>query len=252
MNVIESVILTNLCYKEEFVRKVLPFLKEEYFDAQHNKVMFEIINNYFQKYGDLPTKSALLVELQNKDSISEDTFSQSASFINEMEDNGEDLEWLLTSSEKWTKERAVYLALLESIKIADGKDSKRNPEAIPSILTEALGVSFDDHIGHDFIDDYQTRYDFYHRKEEKIPFDLEYFDKITKGGLPNKTLNIALAGTGVGKSLFMCHMASANLMQGRNVLYITLEMAEEKIAERIDANLLDVNIQDLTDLPHQI
>ena len=252
MNVIESVILTNLCYKEEFVRKVLPFLKEEYFDAQHNKVMFEIINNYFQKYGDLPTKSALLVELQNKDSISEDTFSQSASFINEMEDNGEDLEWLLTSSEKWTKERAVYLALLESIKIADGKDSKRNPEAIPSILTEALGVSFDDHIGHDFIDDYQTRYDFYHRKEEKIPFDLEYFDKITKGGLPNKTLNIALAGTGVGKSLFMCHMASANLMQGRNVLYITLEMAEEKIAERIDANLLDVNIQELTDLPNQI
>ena len=247
MNVIESVILTNLCYKEEFVRKVLPFLKEEYFDAQHNKVMFEIINNYFQKYGDLPTKSALLVELQNKDSISEDTFSQSASFINEMEDNGEDLEWLLTSSEKWTKERAVYLALLESIKIADGKDSKRNPEAIPSILTEALGVSFDDHIGHDFIDDYQTRYDFYHRKEEKIPFDLEYFDKITKGGLPNKTLNIALAGTGVGKSLFMCHMASANLMQGRNVLYITLEMAEEKIAERIDSNLLDVPIKQLSD-----
>ena len=252
MNVIESVILNNLCYKEEFVRKVLPFLKEEYFDAQHNKVMFEIINTYFQKYGDLPTKSALLVELQNKDSISEDTFSQSAQFINDMEDNGEDLDWLLASSEKWTKERAVYLALLESIKIADGKDSKRNPEAIPSILTEALGVSFDDHIGHDFIDDYQTRYDFYHRKEEKIPFDLEYFDKITKGGLPNKTLNIALAGTGVGKSLFMCHMASANLMQGRNVLYITLEMAEEKIAERIDANLLDVNIQDLTDLPHQM
>ena len=252
MNVIESVILTNLCYKEEFVRKVLPFLKEEYFDAQHNKVMFEIINNYFQKYGDLPTKSALLVELQNKDSISEDTFSQSASFINEMEDNGEDLEWLLTSSEKWTKERAVYLALLESIKIADGKDSKRNPEAIPSILTEALGVSFDDHIGHDFIDDYQTRYDFYHRKEEKIPFDLEYFDKITKGGLPAKTLNVALAGTGVGKSLFMCSMASSILLQGRNVLYVTLEMAEERIAERIDANLLNVNIQDIVDVPRQI
>ncbi len=252
MNAIETVILTNLCYREEFVRKVIPFLKEDYFDAQQNKVLFEIINNYFQKYGDLPTKSALLVELQNKESISEDTFSQSATFINEMEDQKEDIDWLLSSSEKWTKERAVYLALLESIKIADGKDSKRNPESIPSILTEALGVTFDDHIGHDFIDDYQTRYDFYHRKEEKIPFNLEYFDKITKGGLSNKTLNVALAGTGVGKSLFMCNMASASLMQGRNVLYITLEMAEEKIAERIDANLLDVNIQDLSDLPHQV
>jgi len=211
MNVIESVILTNLCFREEYVRKVLPFLKEEYFESLHHKVLFEIVNTYFQKYGDIPTKSALLVELQNKDNLSDEVFSKSAEFINDLEYQNEDLEWLLTSSEKWTKERAVYLALLESIKIADGKDSKRNPEAIPSILTEALGVSFDDHIGHDFIDDYQTRYDFYHRKEEKIPFDLEYFDKITKGGLPNKTLNVALAGTGVGKSLFMCHMASACL-----------------------------------------
>jgi archaellum biogenesis ATPase FlaH len=252
MNVIESVILTNLCFREEYVRKVLPFLKEEYFESLHHKVLFEIVNTYFQKYGDIPTKSALLVELQNKDNLSDEVFSKSAEFINDLEYQNEDLEWLLTSSEKWTKERAVYLALLESIKIADGKDSKRNPEAIPSILTEALGVSFDDHIGHDFIDDYQTRYDFYHRKEEKIPFDLEYFDKITKGGLPNKTLNVALAGTGVGKSLFMCHMASACLLQGRNVLYITLEMAEEKIAERIDANLLDVDIQDLTKLPQQL
>ena len=252
MNVIESVILTNLCFREEYVRKVLPFLKEEYFESLHHKVLFEIINTYFQKYGDIPTKSALLVELQNKDGLSDDTFSKSAEFIDKLENQNEDFDWLLTSSEKWTKERAVYLALLESIKIADGKDSKRNPEAIPSILTEALGVSFDDHIGHDFIDDYQTRYDFYHRKEEKIPFDLEYFDKITKGGLPNKTLNVALAGTGVGKSLFMCHMASACLLQGRNVLYITLEMAEEKIAERIDANLLDVDIQDLTKLPQQL
>ena len=181
--------------------------------------MFEIINNYFQKYGDLPTKSALLVELQNKDSISEDTFSQSVDFINEMEDNGEDLEWLLTSSEKWTKERAVYLmACFESIKIADGKDSKRNPEAIPSILTEALGVSFDDHIEHDFIDDcYQTRYDFYHQEGREIPFDLEYFDKITKIGLPNKTLNIASWYRRQEKSIHVLHGASISCRKERSV-----------------------------------
>ena len=184
--------------------------------------------------------------------MNETTFKEVASFITSLDECPAEFEWLCDTTEKWCRDRAIYLALMESINIADGNDEKKSPDAIPSILSDALAISFDNHVGHDYLQDYESRYESYHRKEDKIEFDLEHFNKITKGGLPNKTLNIALAGTGVGKSLFMCHMASSVLLQGRNVLYITMEMAEEKIAERIDANLLNVNIQEITDLPKQM
>ena len=179
-------------------------------------------------------------------------FKDITSLIDELDNSPADLQWLLDTTEKWCRDRAIYLALIESISLADGKDDTKGRDAIPSILSDALAVSFDNHVGHDYLIDYEERYESYHRKEDKIPFDLEFFDKVTKGGLPNKTLNIALAGTGVGKSLFMCHFASSVLLQGKNVLYITMEMAEEKIAERIDANLLNINMQDITDLPKQM
>ena len=179
-------------------------------------------------------------------------FSKIRDCVGLLDDTPNDHQWLLDTTEKWCKDRAIYLALVESISIADGNNEKKNPDAIPSILSDALAVSFDNQVGHDYLEDYEERYESYHRKEDKIPFDLDYFNKITKGGLPNKTLNIALAGTGVGKSLFMCHLAASTLLQSKNVLYITLEMAEEKIAERIDANLLNVPIQDIINLPQQI
>jgi archaellum biogenesis ATPase FlaH len=197
----------------------------------------------------VPSKAVLKIEIENRKDISDDAFQKSINLVTELKEEKFDEQWLLDTTEKWCKDRAIYLALLDSVKIADGKDKTRSKDSIPSILSDALSVSFDDHIGHDYISDSDSRYDFYHKKEDKIPFDLDLFNKITKGGLPNKTLNIALAGTGVGKSLFMCHMASSILLQGSNVLYITLEMAEERIAERIDANLLNVNIQDITNLP---
>ena len=201
------------------------------------------------EYDNIPTKSVLNIEIEKRKDISDDVYQQSIKIIDELTQEKIDNQWLIDTTEKWCKDRAVYLALLESVKIADGKDKTRTKDSIPSILSDALAVSFDDHIGHDYIYDAESRYDFYHKKEDTTPFDLDLFNKITKGGLPNKTLNIALAGTGVGKSLFMCHVASSVLLQGRNVLYITLEMAEERIAERIDANLLNVNIQDIRDLP---
>ena len=249
MERIETTVLRNLVFNEEYSRKVIPFIQPDYFEQRSEKVIFEEITQFIVKYGNAITTEALRIELDNRTDLSEMEIKETRELTSSLTDAPVDDSWLLDTTEKWCRDRAIYLALMESIQIADGQDQKKNRDAIPSILSEALAVSFDNHIGHDYLVDYEERYESYHRKEDKIAFDLEYLNKITKGGLPNKTLNIALAGTGVGKSLFMCHVASSVLLQGKNVLYITLEMAEEKIAERIDANLLNVPIQDLTDLP---
>jgi len=246
---IEETILRNLIYNEQYYRKVVPFIKADYFQEYHEKIVFEEIADFAAKYDKVPTKEVLTINLQNRGDLTEETFKDSVQGINSLSDEWVDYDWLLDATEKWCQDRAIYLALMQSIKIADGGDKKFTKGAIPSILQDALAVSFDEHIGHDYIEQSSDRYEFYHRKEEKIPFDLEKFNFITKGGLPNKTLNIALAGTGVGKSLFMCHMAGSALTQGYNVLYITCEMAEEKIAERIDANLLNVSVKDIMELP---
>ena len=249
---IETKILSHLVYDEKYLRKVLPFIKDVYFEVLTEKIIFQEIQQYMNNYDGLPSANILQIEVEKRKDISEEIFKESVDLIQSFREEKVDQEWLLDTTEKWCKERAIYLALMESVKLADGRDKTKNREAIPSILSEALGVSFDDHIGHDYLQDAEERFEFYHKKEDKIPFDLDLFNKITKGGLPNKTLNVALAGTGVGKSLFMCHCASSCLSQGKNVLYITLEMAEEKIAERIDANLLGVNIKELTDLPKSL
>ena len=246
---IEQTILRNLLFSEVYYRKVVPFIKAEYFQEYHEKIVYEEIADFASKYDKVPTQEVLAINLQNRNDLTEEAFQNSVSIVRELTDEWVDYEWLLDATEKWCKDRAIYIALMQSIKVADGGDQKISRDAIPSILQEALAVSFDEHIGHDYIDQAEDRYDFYHRKEEKVPFDLDKLNFITKGGLSNKTLNIALAGTGVGKSLFMCHMASAALSAGHNVLYITCEMAEEKIAERIDANLLNVSIKDIVDLP---
>ena len=242
-------ILKNLLLTEEYPRRVLPFVKQEYFQDYTDKVIFDLIDKYFVKYSAVPTVEALTIEVGQISTLNDEQFKQITQTLSSFDKEETELDWLLDTTEKWCKERAIYLALMKSIKIADGSDDKKTPDAIPSILSDALGVSFDNHIGHDYIDDYEERYDSYHRVESKVPFDIEFFNKITKGGLPSKTLNIALAGTGVGKSLFMCHVASSVLLQGRNVLYITMEMAEERIAERVDANLLNIDIQQLAQLP---
>ena len=246
---IEQSILRNLLHNEEYYRKVIPFLKAEYYESLHERIIYEEIADFASKYDKVPTKEVLSINIQNRTDLTDESFKDSLFAVRELSDDWVDYDWLLDATEKWCKDRAIYLALMQSIKIADGGDKKMSRDAIPSILQEALAVSFDEHIGHDYIEQATDRYEFYHRKEEKIPFDLEKFNFITKGGLPNKTLNIALAGTGVGKSLFMCHMAGSALTQGYNVLYITCEMAEEKIAERIDANLLNVNVKDIVELP---
>ncbi len=246
---IETTILRNLLFTEEYYRKVVPFLKADYFTEYPERIIFEEISEFANKYDKVPTQEVLSINLQNRSDLTEDSFQEATTIIRSLTDEWVDYDWLLDATEKWCQDRAIYLALMQSIKIADGGDKKLDKGAIPSILQNALAVSFDEHIGHDYIEQSKQRYDFYHKTEEKIPFDLEKFNYITKGGIPNKTLNIALAGTGVGKSLFMCHMASSILLQGRNVLYITCEMAEEKIAERIDANLLNVNIRDIAELP---
>ena len=246
---LEVTILSNLVYSEKYTRKVLPFLKSEYFTAREHKIIFLEIHEYVSQYDALPSLNALGIECQERTDLTEEQFKDVIGVLNVLSDDPSDHDWLIDATEKWCQERAIYLSLMESVKIADGQDSKKDKGAIPQILSEALGVSFDQHVGHDYVSDAEARYDFYHRKEDKIPFDLSLFNKITKGGLPNKTLNIALAGTGVGKSLFMCHCAASALLQGKNVLYITLEMAEEKIAERIDANLLNIPIQKLSDFP---
>ena len=249
MERIETTIIRNLIHNEDFSRKVIPFIEPSYFENRSEKIIFEEISSFIVKYGSAVTIEALNIEVENRSDVTDDEVKEIREMNQYLNDSPVDQQWLLDVTEKWCRDRAIYLALMESIQLADGKDDKTGRDAIPSILSDALAVSFDNNIGHDYLLNYEDRYDFYHKKEEKIEFDLEYFNKITKGGLPNKTLNIALAGTGVGKSLFMCHHASSVLLQGRNVLYITMEMAEEKIAERIDANLLDVSIQNLNDLP---
>ena len=252
MERIETTILRNLVFNEDYSRKVIPFIQPDYFEQKTEKVIFEEIVQFIVKYGSAITIEALNIEVENRTDLTEDQIKEIRDINNSLNDFPVDKQWLLDITEKWCRDRAIYLALMESIHIADGNNKDKNRDAIPSILSDALAVSFDNNIGHDYLQNYEERYEFYHRKEDKIEFDLEYFNKITKGGLPNKTLNIALAGTGVGKSLFMCHVASSVLLQGRNVLYITLEMAEERIAERIDANLLNVPIQQLAELPRQM
>ena len=249
METIEKTILKNLILNEDYTRKVLPFIKKDYFDSVHEKVIFEESERFISEYNKCPTVEILNIECEKRSDINQETFQTVVSVLSEFDTDRSNEEWLTDVTEKWCRDRAIYLALVESIGIADGNNEKKNIDAIPSILSDALAVSFDNHVGHDYLQDFSERFDFYHQKEERIPFDLDFFNKITKGGLVNKSLNIALAGTGVGKSLFMCHMASSVLLRGSNVLYITLEMAEEKIAERIDANLLNIPIQQLTDLP---
>jgi len=249
MDNVELLVLRSLLHNEDYARKVIPFIKGDYFEQPSQKIVFEEVSSFIEEYDQLPSKEALYIEVEQRNDVNEDSYKNIKELIGVLDDSPSDEEWLVNTSEKWCRDRAIYMALMESIKLADGQDDKRGRDAIPSILSDALAVSFDNNVGHDYFQDSEARYESYHKKEDKIPFDLEYFNKITKGGIPNKTLNIALAGTGVGKSLFMCHMAGSSLVNGHNVLYITLEMAEEKIAERIDANLLNVNIQEITDLP---
>ena len=249
MDNVEFLILRNLLHNEEYVRKVVPFIKADYFENRSQKIVYEEILKFVEQYNKPVTKEILCIETEKRQDITDGDYKEITQLISSLEEAPTEFDWLISTTEKWCRDRAIYLALMESISIADGQDEKKNRDAIPTILSDALAVSFDTHVGHDYLQDYEARYESYHKKEDKTEFDLEYFNKITKGGLPNKTLNIALAGTGVGKSLFMCHVAASALLNGKNVLYITLEMAEEKIAERIDANLLNVPIQEIADLP---
>ena len=250
-NEIPTHILNHLLNNEDFCRRVVPYLKKEYFDSEH-KIVFDLITDFVRDHNKLPTSRVLEIEIK-KVSAPDEALTRSHDLIQEISVKSDiDTEYLITESEKWCRDKAIYGAIMNSIQIIDGKNQEMTEGAIPEILQEALGVSFDQAIGHDYINDADSRYEFYNNEEEKIPFDLDIFNKMTKGGLPNKTLNIALAGTGVGKSLFMCHMSSAALSEGKNVLYITMEMAEERIAERIDANLMDLPIQQLTELPKNV
>jgi len=251
MERVEFLVLKSLLHNEDFLRKTIPFIKPEYFQDTNQKIVFEEIVDFVNQYNQPPTREVLSIEIEKRNDVNEQSFKELTHVVSCLDDEPQEFEWLCNTTEKWCKERAIYLALMESIQIADGQDEKKAPDAIPSILSDALSVSFDNHVGHDYLNDYEFRWEMYHKKENRIEFDLEFFNKITKGGLVNKSLNIALAGTGVGKSLFMCHMASSCLLQNKNVLYVTMEMAEEKIAERIDANLLNVNIQDIVNLPKQ-
>ena len=245
-------ILKNLIHNETYTRQVIPFIEPDYFEERTDRIVFEEVAKFLNEYDKTPTKEVLHIEVEKRVDVTEDEYKTIEQLISALDTEVSESKWLLDTTEDWCKQRAIYLALIKSIQIADGQDEHKKPEAIPAILSEALAVGFDQHVGHDYIDDSEDRYAYYHRVENKIPFDLEYFNKITSGGISDKTLNIALAGTGVGKSLFMCHVASSCLVQGKNVLYITLEMAEEKIAERIDANLLDTNIKDIAELPEKI
>ena len=249
---IERTALTQLVTNEQYARKVLPFMKADYFADRTERTVFEEITKFVDKYNKIPTQTSLEIEVQGRKDLNEDDYKKVVAVIQTLSSTDVDFDWLVDTTEKFCKDRAVYNAIVEGISIIDGKDKDRGPDVIPSILIEALAVGFDNTVGHDYLDDSELRFDYYHTVEEKIPFDLEFFNKITKGGLPPKTLNIALAGTGVGKSLFMCHVAANCLSQGKNVLYITLEMAEERIAERIDANLMNISMEDLHDLPKQM
>ena len=252
MNSLEYTIIKNLVCNDEYRRQVFPYLKVSYFESDTNLTLFKLIKSFIEKYEKCPTKESLEVDLQGASHLSEETFKNVSSAIRNLEKDDSDYKWLVDTTEEWCRNRAIYLSLLESIKIAEGDDKEKDMGSIPTILSDAISVSFDNKIGHDYLDDYQERFDFYNRVETKIPFDLAMFNKITKGGLTNKSLNVALAGTGVGKSLFMCHVAASTLLQGKNVVYITCEMSEEKIAERIDANLLSVPIQDIASLPRKM
>ena len=245
-------ILKNLIHNETYTRQVIPFIEPDYFEERTDRIVFEEVAKFLNEYDKTPTKEVLHIEVEKRVDVTEEEYKNIEQLISALDTEVSESKWLLDTTEDWCKQRAIYLALIKSIQIADGQDEHKKPEAIPAILSDALAVGFDQHVGHDYIDDSEDRYAYYHRVENKIPFDLEYFNKITSGGISDKTLNIALAGTGVGKSLFMCHVASSCLVQGKNVLYITLEMAEEKIAERIDANLLDTNIKDIAELPEKI
>ena len=249
---IERTTLSNLIHNEDYCRKVIPFIKPIYFANRDERIVFEEIEKFLEKYNALPTKETLTIGVDSRKDLTDEEYKKIVELIGSLEKTEVDLQWLHDETEKFCKDKAICNAVLDGIKIIDGKDKNRTPEAIPTILSDALAVSFDLTVGHDYVDDGLNRYEFYHKKEDKIKFDLDYFNKITKGGLPQKTLNIALAGTGVGKSLFMCHVASSVLMQGKNVLYITLEMAEERIAERIDANLMNITIDDLHTLPKKM
>ena len=249
---IERTTLSNLIHNEDYCRKVIPFIKPLYFTNRDERIVFEEIEKFLEKYNALPTQETLTIGVDSRKDLTDEEYKKIVELIGSLEKTEVDLQWLHDETEKFCKDKAIYNAVLDGIKIIDGKDKQRTPEAIPTILSDALAVSFDLTVGHDYVDDGLNRYEFYHKKEDKIKFDLDYFNKITKGGLPQKTLNIALAGTGVGKSLFMCHVASSVLMQGKNVLYITLEMAEERIAERIDANLMNITIDDLHTLPKKM
>ena len=244
---LQTTILRNLINNESFTRKVIPFLKKDYFEGSQ-RIVFDKIISFVSKYNKLPTGEALSIEMEAQD-ISDGQYSEAVSVIKEVAIPQDiSLEWLVENTEKWCQDRAIHIAIMKSINILDGKDPEHTKNALPELLSDALSVGFDNNVGHDYIDDFQNRYEFYHRQEERIPFDLDYFNSITKGGLPNKTLNIALAGTGVGKSLFMCHVAGSVLSQGKNALYITMEMAEERIAERVDANLMNTPIDQLPNL----
>jgi archaellum biogenesis ATPase FlaH len=244
---LQTTILRNLINNENYTRKVIPFLKKDYFEGTQ-RIVFDQIISFVTKYNKLPNGEALAIEIESQD-ISDGQYSEAVAIIKEISNTEEtNFEWLIENTEKWCQDRAIYLAIMKSINIIDGKDPQLTKNALPELLSDALSVAFDTNVGHDYIDDFQSRYDFYHRQEERIPFDLDYFNTITKGGLPNKTLNIALAGTGVGKSLFMCHVAGSVLAQGKNALYITMEMAEERIAERVDANLMNTPIDQLPNL----
>jgi len=245
MSNVEQVILRNVLNNESYMRKVLPFIQPDYFQGVYN-LLFKEAAAYVAKFNTLPTKDSLKIEVDGSDRFNQDMYGAAMEIIPVLfEKDNADQEWLMSTTEKWCQDRAIHNAVMESISIIDGKHKSLTKNAMPDLLTKALAVTFDPSVGHDYIEDVEKRYDFYHEDEERIPFDLEYFNQITKGGLPNKTLNIALAGTGVGKSLFMCHMAGNVLTQGKNVLYITMEMAEERIAERIDANLLNIPLDQL-------
>ena len=247
MTNIEQTILRNLLVNDKFMRKVLPFIKNEYFEGVYRQ-LFKEVGKFVSKYNRLPTQESFKVELDDSE-FSDEHYRHAVEILPEIFKTEEiDYDWLIDKTEKWCQDRALHNAVMESISIIDGKHQSLTKNALPEILSDALAVNFDANIGHDYIENFSERFEFYHKDEERIAFDLDYFNKITKGGLPNKTLNIALAGTGVGKSLFMCHVAAAALTEGKNVLYITMEMAEERIAERIDANLLNIPIDQLEKL----
>jgi replicative DNA helicase len=249
---IEKIILQNLLHDEIYLRKTFPFLKSEYFSDYQERIIFDKIKAFVEKYNSLPNQDSLVVSLQNDKTLTEDQYREGVKLIHELDKSEHNENWLLEETEKFCKDKAVYNAILKSISVLDNPNGEMSKDGIPSLLQDALSVCFDHRVGHDYFENSEERYDFYHRQETRIPFDLDFFNKITNGGLPNKTLNVVLAGTGVGKSLFMCHVAASALSQGKNVLYITLEMAEERIAERIDSNLMNVTLDQLKDLPKTI